>query len=132
MKLYIELKEIDKDTLKVGDVVGIAREVEIGYRSSFRHDRIIPATITRITPKRTKITTDKFGDHDRHEKFYEYNYNAEKENELAEKFCQIRDGVYDLYEFKRKGLDRISDEDLLKVVDHMEAMMNILKNYRKE
>lgn len=130
--MYIELKEIDKDTLKVGDVVGVAREVGIGYRSSFRHDCIIPATITRITPKRTKITTDKFGDHDRHEKFYEYNYNAEKENELAEEFCQIRDGVYDLYEFKRKGLDRISDEDLPEVAEHMEAMMKILEKYRKE
>lgn len=32
MKLYIELKEIDKDTLKVGDVVGIAREVSYGWK----------------------------------------------------------------------------------------------------
>ena len=132
MKLYIELKEIDKDTLKVGDVVGIARPVRTGYYSQFRHLKIYQATITRITPKRTKITTDKFGDHDRHEKFYEYNYNAEKENELAEEFCQIRDGVYDLYEFKRKGLDRISDEDLPEVAEHMEAMMKILEKYRKE
>lgn len=130
--MNIELKEIDKDTLKVGDVVGVAREVGIGYISIFRHDRIISETITRITQKRTKITTDKFGDHDRHEKFYEYNYNAEKENELAEEFCQIRDGVYDLYEFKRKGLDRISDEDLREVAEHMEAITEILEKYRKE
>ena len=82
--MNIELKEIDKDTLKVGDVVGIARPVRTGYYSQFRHLKIYQATITRITPKRTKITTDKFGDYDRHEKFYEYNYNAEKENELAE------------------------------------------------
>lgn len=124
--MYIELKEIDKDTLKVGDVVGVARE------SSFRHDRIISATITRITPKRTKITTDKFGDHDRHEKFYEYNYNAEKENELAEEFCQIKDGVYDLYEFKRKGLNRISDEDLPEVAEHMKAITEILEKYKEK
>ena len=130
--MYIELKKIDKDTLKVGDVVGVAREVGIGYMSSFRHDRIIPATITRITPKRTKITTDKFGAHDRHEKFYEYNYNAEKENELAEEFCQIRDGVYDLCEFKRKGLNRISDEDLPEVAEHMKANMEIIEKYGKE
>lgn len=132
MKLYIELKEIDKDTLKVGDVVGIARPVRTGYYSQFRHLKIYQATITRITPKRTKITTDKFGDHDRHEKFYEYNYNAEKENELAEEFCQIRDGVYDLYEFKREGLDRISDEDLPEVAEHMNAITEILQKYRKE
>lgn len=132
MKLYIELKEIDKDTLKVGDVVGVSREIGIGYMSSFRHRRIIPATITRITPKRTKITTDKFGDHDRHEKFYEYNYNAEKENELAEEFCQIRDGVYDIYEFKRKGLDRISDEDLPEVAEHVKAITEILQKYKEK
>lgn len=122
MKLYIELKEIDKDTLKVGDVVGVARKVSCGWKSSFRHQLITPTKITRITPKRTKIETDQFGDHDRHEKFYEYNYNAEKENELAEEFCQIRDGVYDLYEFKREGLDRISDEDLPEVAEHMKAI----------
>lgn len=130
--MYIELRKIDKDALKVGDVVGVAREVGIGYMSSFRHDRIIPATITRITPKRTKITTDKFGDHDRHEKFYEYNYNAEKENELAEEFCQIKDGVNDLYEFKTKGLDRISDEDLPEVVEHMKAIAEILQKYKEK
>lgn len=132
MKLYIELKEIDKNTLKVGDVVGIARPVRTGHYSQFRHLKIYQATITRITPKRTKITTDKFGDHDRHEKFYEYNYNAEKENALAEEFCQIRDGVYDLYEFKRQSLNRISDEDLPEVARHMKAMMKILEKYRKE
>lgn len=128
--MNIELKEIDKDTLKVGDVVGVARPIPLGYISSFRHDRIIPAIVTRITPKRTKITTDKFGDHDRNEKFYEYNYNAEKENELAEEFCQIRDGVYDLYEFKRKGLTRINDEDLPEVAEHMKAITEILKKYK--
>jgi hypothetical protein len=131
MKLYIELKEIDKNTLKVGDVVGIARPVRTGYHSQFRHLKIYQATITRITPKRTKITTDKFGDHDRHEKFYEYNYNAEKENALAEEFCQIRDGVYDLYEFKRQGLNRISDEDFPEVAEHMKAITEILKKYKE-
>lgn len=130
--MNIELKEIDKDTLNVGDVVGIARPVRTGYYSQFRHLKIYQATITRITPKRTKITTDKFGDHDRHEKFYEYNYNAEKENELAEEFCQIRDGVDDLYEFKRKGLDRISDEDLPEVAEHMKAITEILQKYKEK
>lgn len=129
--MYIELKEIDKNTLKVGDVVGIARPVRTGYYSQFRHLKIYQATITRITPKRTKITTDKFGDHDRHEKFYEYNYNAEKENALAEEFCQIRDGVYDLYEFKRQDLNRISDEDLPEVAEHMKAITEILKKYKE-
>ena len=130
--MNIELKKIDKDTLKVGDVVGVARPVRTGYYSQFRHLKIYQATITRITPKRTKITTDKFGDHDRHEKFYEYNYNAEKENELAEEFCQIKDGVYELYEFKKNGLSRISDEDLSEVAEHMKAITGILQKYKEK
>ena len=92
--MYIELKEIDKDTLKVGDVVGIAREVSYGWKSSFRHQLITPAKITRITPKRTKIETDQFGEHDKNEIFYEYDENAEKENELAIMFKQFRDAKY--------------------------------------
>ena len=31
--MYIELKEIDKDTLKVGDVVGVMRPVRTGWYS---------------------------------------------------------------------------------------------------
>ena len=112
--MYIELKEIDKDTLKVGDVVGIAREVSYGWKSSFRHQLITPAKITRITPKRTKIETDQFGEHDKNEIFYEYDENAEKENELAIMFKQFRDGRYAFEDFNRKyGLDSIGDEGLM-------------------
>lgn len=53
--MYIELKKIDKNTLKVGDVVGVARKVGAGYISSFRHDRIIPATITRSHRREQKL-----------------------------------------------------------------------------
>ena len=77
--MNIELKEIDKDTLKVGDWVGVAREVSYGWRASFRHKLIFPAQITRITPKRTKFFTDKFGEHDKREVFYECDSEAEKE-----------------------------------------------------
>lgn len=49
--MNIELKEIDKDTLKVGDVVGVMRTVQAGWRCGFRHALITPAKIIRITPK---------------------------------------------------------------------------------
>ena len=130
--MHIELKKIDKDTLKVGDVVGVAREVSFGWKSSFRHQLITPAKITRITPKRTKIETDQFGDHDRYETFYECNFNAEKENELAEKFVQLKESLWDIEIFRKGGLTRISDEDLPEVAEHMKAITEILKKYRKE
>ncbi len=131
--MNIELKEIDKDTLKVGDLVGVARGVSTGWKSSFRHDLIIPTKIVRITPKRTKFVTDKFGDCDRREIFYEYNSDAIKENRLAVQFKNFQRNIYDLEEFKRKGkLETINDEDLPEVAEHMKAITEILEKYRKE
>ena len=126
--MYIELKEIDKDTLKVGDVVGVARKVSCGWKSSFRHQLITPAKITRITPKRTKIETDQFGEHDKNEIFYEYDENAEKENELAIMFKQFKDRRRAFEDFDRKyGLGSIKDEDIINMAYHMKAITEILE-----
>ena len=131
--MNIELKEIDKDKLKVGDVVGVAREVSYGWNSSFRHKMIYPAKITRITPKRTRFFTDKFGEHDKGEIFYEPDSNAVKENHLAMLFDGFQRGVYELNEFKRKeGIGIISDSDLLIVAEHMKAITDILKQYKEK
>lgn len=130
--MHIELKEIDKDTLKVGDVVGVANKVSCGWGSSFRHQLITPAQITRITPKRTKFFTDKFGEHDKYETFYECNYNAQKENDLAEKFVQLKESLWDVEIFRKGGLTRISDEDLPEVAEHMKAITEILEKYKEK
>jgi len=130
--MHIELKKIDKDTLKVGDVVGVARGVSCGWKSSFRHQLITPAKITRITPKRTKIETDQFGEHDKNEIFYEYDENAEKENELAIMFKQIKDRRRAFEDFDRKyGLGSIKDEDIQNMAYHMKAITEILKKYKE-
>lgn len=131
--MNIELKKIDKDTLKVGDLVGVGREVSCGWGSSFRHQLIIPAKITRITPKRTKFFTDKFGEHDKREVFYVCDVNDGSETYLAKSFKCLSDGIYELSELKRKDcIGRISDEDLPEVAEHMEAITEILEKYRKE
>ena len=131
--MHIELKEIDKDTLKVGDVVGIAREVIYGWGLSFRHKLIYPAQITRITPKRTKFFTDKFGEHDKREVFYECDSEAARETFLAKTFRDIQDGIFELTESKRKDrIEKISDEDLPEVARHVKAMMKILEKYKEK
>ena len=130
--MKIELKEIDRDSLKVGDVVGVAREVQCGWRSSFRHSRIIPTKIVKITPKRTKIVSDKFGEHDKYEKFYELDMDAAQETILAEAFKTFRDGIYELGELRRNDRIRsISDEDILEASKLMKAIMEILEKYKR-
>ena len=131
--MKIELKEIDRDSLKVGDVVGVAIEVQYGWRSSFRHSKIIPTKIVKITPKRTKIVSDKFGEHDKYEKFYELNESAAQETMLAEAFETFKAGIYELGELrKNERLLRISDEDVIIASRYMKAIMEIMERYGKE
>lgn len=123
-----KLNSINKDDLKVGDVVGIARQR--GWGVGFRHVMVYPAKIIRITPKRTKIETDKFGEHDKHEVFYKYDSEAIKESEMAKQFKAIGDGVYVIEDFKsRRGLRVIKDEDLDTLSEHINAVAEVLKRY---
>jgi hypothetical protein len=126
-----KLSPINKDDLKVGDVVGVAREVRCGWGASFRHVMMYPAKIVRITPKRTKIETD-IGEYDKHEVFYKYDSEAIKESEMAKKFKEIRDGVYAIEDFKSsRGLRVIKDEDLDALSEHINAIVEVLKRYGK-
>lgn len=102
--MNIKLKEISRDDLKVGDTVGIARTVNCGWLSTFRHRKIIPVKITRITPKRTKIETDIYEEHGKGEKFYEYDENARKENELLAEAMVVENILH------RKSYRKISKE----------------------
>ena len=126
-----KLNQINKDDLKVGDVVGIAREVRCGWGTSFRHVMVYPAKIIRITPKRNKIETD-IGEYDKHEVFYKYDSESIKESEMAKKFKEIKDGVYAIEVFKSsRGLRVIKDEDLDTLSEHINAVAEILKSYGK-
>lgn len=130
--VIVKLNPINKDDLKIGDVVGVAREVRCGWGTNFRHVMVYPAKIIRITPKRTKIETDKFGEHDRYETFYKYDSEAIKESEIAKKFKEIRDGVYAIEDFKSsRGLRVIKDEDLDALSEHINAVAEILRRYGK-
>lgn len=126
-----KLNPINKDDLKVGDVVGVAREVRCGCGTSFRHVMVYPAKIVRITPKRTKIETD-IGEYDKHEIFYKYDSDAIEESKMAEKFRMIKKGVYDIEDFRSKrGLGTIKDEDLDTLSEHINAVAEVLKRYGK-
>ena len=50
--------KIDIDELKVGDTVGYLRYTNYSWSKKFRQPKADECTITRITPKRTKIVLD--------------------------------------------------------------------------
>lgn len=130
--MKIELKEINKDSLKVGDVVGVARLYRYDVCLPCRHRKIIPTKIIKITPRRTKIVSDKFGEHDKYETFYELNEDAAQETVLAEAFETLQDGIYRLGGLRRNDRIRsISDEDVLEASKHMKAIMEIMEKYKE-
>ena len=47
------------DDLKVGDRVAVRRPICIGWSKHYRHGKYTVETITKITPRRAKFTTDK-------------------------------------------------------------------------
>lgn len=129
--MYIELKEIDKDTLKVGDVVGVAEELAFGWMITFRCKKVTPVTIERITPKRTAFITTEMGRILGTESFYKYDDNAKKENEYAEIFEE-----FSKYDLKMFGvpykLKTFNNEDLPEVAEHMKAITEILQKYKEK
>lgn len=81
--------------------------------------------------QRTKIESDKFGEHDKREVFYKLNEDAELETAYALAFETFLDGIYRLGDLRRNDVLRdVSDEDVLEASGHMKAIMEIMKNTR--
>lgn len=79
---------IQKDSLKVGDVVGIRKSTQLGW-SYFRYPKTIPMTIERITPARTKFVMTNGLEYGKNEPFYkltEESINQTRIAQCAEKF----------------------------------------------
>lgn len=73
------LTEIHKADVKVGDIVGVAYNVPIGW-GVYKHPQIRAVKIGRITPKRTKFVSEGGVEFDRYTNFYELNEVAKKRN----------------------------------------------------
>lgn len=119
------LEEVDKSTLKVGDTVGISVPTQIIW-NYFKYSKIIPKTIARITPARTKFVTTDGCEYNRHEVFWKVDNEARKRNHVAECAKRIEGSLYKLNESLRKGtLLNKPDDDIIK-------MAEILKELCKE
>lgn len=114
--------------LKVGDIVGYKSFIRTGWSKTFRYPVIDKYTVTRITPKRTKIEiTSSTGTTSTVEKGYfsnlcELTEQAAKESAIAklyEETCFMR---YELEHFNsdcslQVTLDNLADEDIEKVYE---------------
>ena len=77
------MKRIDRETIKPGDIVGVPREVSIGW-GTFRYEKIIPMKVKRITPAKTKVIMENNVEYDRYQPFYELDEDAKNHTNVAE------------------------------------------------
>ena len=127
------MNTVDINTIKVGDKVGYCTYPTYGWKH-FRYPIVEVMTVTRITPKRTKIVLDNSTEVDRHN-FSRLIIPTEediKRSNIAKTFLAIGNLEYKFDMLKRYGkfsISNLTDEELQKVYN---LMIELYSKYKVE
>ena len=126
------MNTVDINTIKVGDKVGYCTYTTYGWNRTFRYPTIKIMTVTRITPKRTKIILDDFVEVNRHG-FSRLIIPTEEDvrrSDIAKTFLAIGNLEYKFDKLKRDNkfsIGNLTDEELQKVYNLMRELYNKYK-----
>lgn len=120
------MNRLNREDIKVGDIVGVPFPVTIGW-TRFRYQKIVPMTVARITPARTKIVMTNGRKIDRKEPLYEIDKEVKHQSHIAECAGNISNKLYQLGEMKRDdSLFRKSDTQIENVSFLLDKIMEVL------
>lgn len=120
------MNRLNREDIKVGDIVGVSFPVTIGW-TRFRYQKIVPMTVARITPARTKIVMTNGREIDRKESLYEIDKEVKHQSHIAECAGNISNKLYQLGEMKRDdSLFRKSDTQIENVSFLLDKIMEVL------
>lgn len=120
------MNRLNREDIKVGDIVGVPFPVTIGW-TRFRYQKIVPMTVARITPARTKIVMTNGREIDRKEPLYEIDKEVKHQSHIAECAGNISNKLYQLGEMKRESsLFRKSDTQIENVSFLLDKIMEVL------
>lgn len=126
------MNTVDINTLKVGDKVGYCTYTTYGWNKNFRYPIIEIMTVTRITPKRTKIVLNDSMEVDRHN-FSRLIIPTEediKRSDIAKNFRAIGNLEYKfdmLKRYNKFSIGNLTDEELQKVYNLMSELYSKYK-----
>lgn len=125
------MQEIDTSKLKVGDIVYVLVREESGRAHIGDYYR--KEVVKRITPKRTKIVTDR-GEYKSSKTFFEYCEEMEVINQVTLNKEKILDARYTLPNLLtlKAVCSELSNEDLSRLSDCLEEIIGVLKGSEKE
>ncbi len=119
---------IRKDSLKVGDVVGIRQATQIGW-CYFRYPRTIAKTIERITPARTKFVMTDGSEYTKNESFYSITAESSNQTYIANCALKFNRSLNELETLKRDG--KLFTQDDAFIVKTSELLEQLLKEVQK-
>ena len=126
------MNTVDINTLKVGDKVGYCTYPTYGWNRTFRYPILDIMTVTRITPKRTKVVLDNLTEVDRHN-FSRLIIPTEEDisrSNIAKTFRAIKNLEYKFDIMMRHGdfsIANLTDEELQKVYNLMSELYSKYK-----
>lgn len=113
---------IDRMSINVGDTIYTLNYPSYGWNSCFRYPIIRKHTVTKITPKRTKIETDN-GELDKNVTVYKLNDQLIADAKLASLYRSSRDSISHI---TAETLAKLNDDDLRIVAENIKNITEIL------
>lgn len=124
-------EEIDRKDINVGDEVYTLTYPSFGWSRRFRYPQVLKHKIAKITPKRTKITTEKGVEFDPKCKFYKLNDDLIRDVKIANDFAFFCKHNTDI---SVEMLSRLTDDTVTQVSSLLKTAIEIIEkdeNYIK-
>lgn len=129
-----KLERINFKDVNVGDVICVPRSVSIGW-VKFRYPHFVETVVTRVTPKKTKISTNKCGDIKITDKIpiYKPNEETERQSTVSTAFKLIGDTINNLDKFSRNDdIRKLDDETIIDIALRLKEVNDIIIITKKE
>lgn len=123
-----ELIRVKIEDLEVGDKICVAREVREGGWYCFRYPMFVECTVVRITPKKTKLVTDKCGNVDKYTPIYIPNEETERQTKISKAFKNLDNTISELVINRNKSsLRSLNDETIMQLEVKVQEIKDILR-----
>lgn len=126
----MKLERVFIEDLNVGDKILVPFDTRWGW-SNFRYPTYKEATVTRITPKKTKVITN-LCECDKHKPLYRPCEELIRQTEVAESYMRIMNTIYYFMDGDKVSIKNLKDETILKLCDLMREARRVVEEDKHE
>ena len=123
-----ELENIKFEDVNVGDIICVPYSVSISW-VNFRYPYFVETTVTRVTPKNTKISTDKCGDIKITDRIpiYKPSDETRRQSKVSTAYKLIGKCLSNLDTFRRNdNIRKLDDDTIVKISVKLKEISDII------